>query len=90
MYWVVAFGLLTMRRGPERAGSWLYRMLLTANLLELLIAVPMHLVARRRTVCCAGMASAMAIGLGVVIAVVTIGPVMFWLYYRRWDQVRQK
>jgi hypothetical protein len=89
-FWVVVFASIALAGNAQSAASWLYKALLTANLLELLIAVPAHLVARRRTECCAGIPSAIAIIMGAAMAVVVIGPIMFWLYYRRWERIRRR
>jgi hypothetical protein len=55
--------------------------------LELLIAVPTHIVVRRRDECCAGIATGVAICIGVAVMIVAFGPSVVLLYYRRWNQI---
>jgi hypothetical protein len=58
--------------------------------LELLVAVPTHIVVRRRSDCCAGFATGLGICIGVVIMFVAFGPSILLLYYRRRKQITGK
>ena len=58
--------------------------------LEPVIAVPMHLVVRRRTQCCAGYSTGLAICIGVATAFIALGPGVFFLFYRRWAQAYRR
>ena len=82
--WVVFFGWLSYSVSPETLGSRIYQGLIVGSVLELLVAVPAHLIARKRPECCAGMASGYAIGVGVAIAIIVLGPGVFLLFFRRW------
>jgi hypothetical protein len=53
-FWSGIFFLLTAKRGKTTVALALHRWLLAGSLLELLIAVPAHLIVRRRSECCAG------------------------------------
>jgi hypothetical protein len=57
--------------------------------LELLVAVPMHVVVRRRNECCAGMQTGFAICVGAAMAIIALGPAVFVLYHRRWKNLRK-
>ena len=59
------------------------------TVVELLVAVPTHLVVRRRSECCAGIGTAIGIGAGILVMLLAFGPSVGFLYYRRWKQVRR-
>lgn len=65
----------------------LHRWLVGGSIVELLIAVPTHVVVRRRNECCAGVYTGTAIGIGVVVMLVALGPSVLLLYYRRWKRI---
>jgi hypothetical protein len=64
----------------------MYQILLAGSVAELLVAVPMHLVVRQRAQCCAGMYTALGIGLGIVVMFAAMGPAVFFLFFRRYKQ----
>ena len=68
----------------------LHRWLLAGSVLELLVAVPTHVVVRRREECCAGMATGLGICVGIGVMIVGFGPSVALLYYRRWKQISRK
>src|SRR5262249_6275655 len=88
--WAVVFGLLAWRRGPQRIANTLHRWILAGSVLELLVAVPTHVVVRRRDECCAGIATGLGICIGVAVMIVAFGPSVALLYYRRWKQISPK
>jgi hypothetical protein len=88
--WTCLFWLLSLNRGPDSVATRLHRWLLAGSVLELLIAVPTHLVVRRRTECCAGIATGIGICAGVAVMLLAFGPSVGFLYYRRWKQVRRR
>jgi hypothetical protein len=65
------------------------RLLLRGSILELLIAVPSHIVARNRPECCAGLYSAIGIWLGLSVALLAFGPSLFFLYAARYRKLRR-
>ena len=85
--WLGFFGFMMRWADPARLGARLYQSVVVGSVLELLVAVPMHVVVRRRTECCAGIATGLAICVGAAIAVISIGPAILMLYHRRWKQV---
>jgi len=89
LLWGIIFWMMSAKRTPAAIASRLHRYLLAGSVLELLVAVPTHLVVRRRTECCAGIATASAICAGVAIMILSFGPSVAFLYYRRWKQIRQ-
>lgn len=61
--------------------------LLAGSLLELLVAIPMHMVVRRRGECSTGLLTGFGIGMGIFVMLVALGPAVFFLCYRRYRQV---
>jgi len=88
--WLVVFGIMAASIDrltlSDRMNTWL----LVGSVLELLIAVPMHLIVRRRQECCAGQATGFGIGVGVVVMFLALGPAVFFLFFRRYKQVYAK
>jgi hypothetical protein len=84
--WMVALGIISRNSNPVAMSARIYKTVIVGSLLELLTAVPLHVIARQRSECCAGLASGIAIAVGIIVAIVAIGPGIFFLFYRRWKQ----
>jgi hypothetical protein len=81
--WVVAF-YLKGRANPgitNRAISWLIK----GSILELLIAIPCHVIVRRRGDCCAPAITGIGIYAGLAIMLLAFGPSVVLLYKQRMD-----
>ncbi len=63
------------------------RYLLKGSILELLIAVPTHIVARARDYCCAGVMTFFGIVFGVAVMLISFGPGVFFLFVARWKRL---
>jgi len=85
--WSIVFSLIAYRSGPEMIGTKLYRWLIAGSVLELLVAVPSHIVVRRRNECCAGFETGAGICIGVSIMLISLGPSVLILYHRRRKQI---
>jgi hypothetical protein len=85
--WLVIFAIVTRRRNPTGLGMTLHRALIAGSLLELLVAVPAHIIVRQRNECCAGIFTGIGICLGIAIAIIAFGPAVFLLYHRRCRQI---
>jgi hypothetical protein len=63
------------------------RYLLKGSILELLVAVPTHIVARARDYCCAGLFTFIGIAFGVAVMLFSFGPGVFFLFVARWKRL---
>jgi hypothetical protein len=87
--WTFVFWSMSYHTSPDAVATKLHRWLLAGSVLELLVAVPTHLVVRRRSECCAGIGTGIGIGAGVLVMLLAFGPSVGFLYYRRWKQIRR-
>jgi hypothetical protein len=81
--WSIVFSLIAFRSGSGKIGMTLHRLLIAGSVLELLVAVPSHVIVRRRNDCCAGMATGFGICVGLSVMIVSLGPSVLILYHRR-------
>ncbi len=80
--------LMTGKRGRTAVALTLHRWLYAGSILELLVAVPSHIIVRRRSECCAGIMTASAICLGVILAIIAFGPAVALLYLERFRRIQ--
>jgi hypothetical protein len=83
MVWAVLF-YFHVHNAPQpvaKAVGWL----LKGSVMELLIAVPAHVIVRQRENCCAPVATSYGIVTGLAIALFAFGPGVLALYKRRLD-----
>lgn len=85
--WAVLLWLLTRNTDPNSLAMRLHRYLLAGSVAELLVAVPCHVIVRRRDECCAGYLTGTGICIGCVVMLVSFGPGVAFLYYKRWKQI---
>jgi hypothetical protein len=88
--WAAIFVFMMRARSPEGVGLMLHRCLIAGSVLELLVAVPCHIIVRRRGDCCGGIATGMGICIGTAVALIAFGPSVFLLYNKRWKTIRRK
>lgn len=87
--WAVVFGMIGLRADPTTLAGRLNKLVLSGSALELMVAVPAHLVVRRRSDCCAGMMTGTGLCVGATVMLVAFGPSVFVLYYKRWNRLKQ-
>jgi hypothetical protein len=91
--WVL-WGLIFWRWGKalepkaliERQSRFLYR----GSILELLIAIPAHIIARQRDYCCAGLSTFTGIVFGISVMLFSFGPGVFFLYAEKLKNSRKE
>ena len=86
--WGVVFYRMTRDADDAitRAVSWLMR----GSILELLIAVPSHVIVRRRHDCSAPIATGFGISTGIAIMLLSFGPSVLLLYKKRMESLNSK
>src|ERR1041385_8559458 len=85
--WAAVFYGLSREVEPEDLVSRQCQLLFKGSILELLIAVPTHIVARYRDYCCAGFMTFIGLTMGVSVMLFSFGPATFFLYAERWKRL---
>ena len=81
--WATVFYRFFRTTEPELVVRRLLRWLLKGSTLELLIAVPSHIIVRHRDDCCAPLMTAWGIAAGLTIMLLAFGPGVFFLFVER-------
>ena len=68
----------------QRLTAWLIR----GSIVELLVAVPSHIIVRRRGDCCAPGVTFLGMATGLVIMALAFGPGLFFLFRRRFEKMK--
>ena len=89
LIWLLIFPFYVGVREPRTFMSRLARMLLAGSILELLIAVPAHVIARVRDYCCAGFGTFVGLAAGLSVMLLAFGPAVFFLLLRRVQSLRR-
>jgi len=84
--WGVVFYLYL--RDKTEAATRMVSWLLKGSILELLVAVPCHVIVRRRHDCSAPLATSFGITTGIAIMLLSFGPSVLFLYKKRMDAYR--
>jgi hypothetical protein len=85
--WALIFHRLSRMMKPKDIVSRLCKSLLKGSILELLVAVPTHIVARCRDYCCAGAMTFIGLSLGMSVMLFSFGPGVFFLFVARWRRL---
>lgn len=86
-FWALVFYRLSRQLEPKDFVARHCRWLLRGSILELLIAVPTHMVVRHRNYCCAGTMTAIGLALGVAVMLFAYGPAVYFLFVDRWRRL---
>ena len=87
VFWAIYFYVSTRKVSPEAKVTKLRRFLWTGSILELLVAVPTHIVARQREDCCAGMLTFIGLVCGLSVMLFAFGPAVYFLFVARWRRL---
>lgn len=85
--WGVVFWAWSRKRQPRGVLDGLCQWLFAGSILELLVAVPTHIVVRNRDYCCAGIGTFCGITAGLGIMLLSFGPGVFFLFVERWKRL---
>ena len=85
--WTVIFYRIGREAAPMDVITKQCRYLLRGSILELLVAVPTHIVARARGYCCAGFLTFVGIACGISVMLFSFGPSVFFLFAARWRRL---
>ena len=88
--WSMAFYRAGRYAAPMDVIGKQCRYLLRGSILELLVAVPTHIVARARNYCCAGVYTFLGIAFGVSVMLFSFGPAVFFLFAQRWRRLHSQ
>jgi hypothetical protein len=90
LIWAVIFRRATWQDDPDallkRATHWLLR----GSILELIIAVPSHVIVRRRDDCCAPAGTFWGIATGISVMLLCFGPGVFFLFVERMQKLKPR
>jgi len=86
--WTLVFAWTSRDTAPMDIVTRQCRYLLKGSILELLVAVPTHIVARARNYCCAGVSTFLGIAFGVSVMLFSFGPGVFFLFVQRWKRLQ--
>jgi hypothetical protein len=90
LVWAIIFRRATKSDEPDallkRATRWLMR----GSILELLIAVPSHVIVRRRDDCCAPAGTFWGITTGISVMLLCFGPGVYFLFVERFHKLKPK
>jgi len=88
--WFVIFSRVGSGNASESLMQRATRWLLRGSILELLVAVPSHIMVRRRDDCCARVSTFWGIALGISVMLIAFGPGVFLLFAQRIRRLQPK
>jgi len=89
-YLAVIFRSFAKSDDPDALLKRIVRWLLRGSLLELLVAVPSHIIVRRRDDCCAPLGTFWGIATGISVMLLCFGPGVFFLFVERCQRLKPK
>lgn len=88
--WAVIFRNFARADEPDTLLKRSTRWLLRGSILELLVAVPSHVIVRRREDCCAPVGTFWGIATGISVMLLCFGPGVFFLFVERFGRLKPK
>jgi hypothetical protein len=88
--WGVVFRNFAKADEPNSLLKRVTRWLLRGSILELLVAVPSHVIVRRRDDCCAPLGTFWGIVTGISVMLLCFGPGVFFLFVERFERLKPK
>ena len=88
--WVLVFRRFADVANPEALMPRLMRWMLRGSILELLIAVPSHIMSRNRNDCCAPFGTFWGIATGITVMLLSFGPGVLFLFVARMRRLQAR
>jgi hypothetical protein len=88
--WAVVFRSFAKLDDPDALLKRITRWLLRGSILELLVAVPSHIIVHRRDDCCAPIGTFWGIVTGISVMLLCFGPSVFFLFVERCQRLQPK
>lgn len=88
--WGIIFRSYARSDSPQDLLNRATRWLLRGSILELIIAVPSHVIARRRDDCCAPLGTFWGIATGISVMLLCFGPGVYFLFVERMRRLQPK
>jgi hypothetical protein len=88
--WAVIFRRYAKSDDPDALLKRATRWLLRGSILELLVAVPSHVIVRRRDDCCAPIGTFWGIATGISVMLLCFGPGVYFLFVERFKRLQPK
>ncbi len=83
LWWAIFFRKLYKNNTVEDVITRQCKLLYRGSVLELLVVVPSHIIARQRTDCCAGLVTFFGLATGIAVMLFAFGPAVLLLLYQR-------
>jgi hypothetical protein len=90
LIWSCIFRTFARNTDPDSYIRRLMKWLLRGTILELLIALPSHIIVRHKDVCCAHGITAAGIAAGLAVMLISFGPGIYYLYAERIESKKVK
>jgi len=88
--WAFIFHRFAKSDDPDALLKRGTRWLLRGSILELVVAVPSHVIARRRDDCCAPVGTFWGIATGISVMLLCFGPGVYFLFVERFQKLKPK
>ena len=90
LFWTVTIWLATRKSAGLTIVRRVSQALLAGSILELLVAVPCHVIVRQRNDCCAGLLTFVGLVTGISVMLLAFGPSVYFLFAERAGRIRQR
>ena len=90
LVWGFIFSRFAKSDEPDSLVKRGTRWLLRGSILELLVAVPSHVIVRRRDDCCAPLGTFWGIATGISVMLLCFGPGVYFLFVERFGRLKPK
>ncbi|HUA68290.1 MAG TPA: hypothetical protein VMA13_07055 [Candidatus Saccharimonadales bacterium] len=90
LIWSIVFSRFAKTDEPDALLKRITHWLLRGSILELLIAVPSHVIVRRRDDCCAPAGTFWGIATGISVMLLCFGPGVFFLFAEKFNRLKPK